>query len=126
MNLDKENSSPTSKRHSFSILDACMATGANVSYSYDKTWAEWNVNIKLSCIPFPERKFRYKRIDIEDSGLDTYEYLRSHIVPEILDLYVKYVPQKSIVDKPTVYRMYDDANKVVLSGDLVVGGVKND
>ena len=91
MNLDKENSSPTSKRHSFSILDACVATGANVSYSYDKTWAEWNVNIKLSCIPFPERKFRYKRIDIEDSGLGTYEYLRSHIVPEIFDMYDKYV-----------------------------------
>lgn len=86
--LDKNKSVP------MSILDACMTTGANVSYTYDKVWAEWNVNIKLSCIPFPERKFRYKRIDIEDSGLGTYEYLRNRIVPEILDLYDKYIPKK--------------------------------
>lgn len=85
VNLNNGKSEPTS------ILDACMATGANVSYSYDKTWAEWNVNIKLSCIPFPERKFRYKRINIEDSGLGTYEYLRRHVVHEIFDLYDKYI-----------------------------------
>lgn len=101
MNLDNNKSKP------ISILDACMATGVNVSYSYDKTWAEWNVNIKLSCIPFPERKFRYKRIDIEDSGLDTYEYLRSHIVPEIFDLYDKYVLNK---DNKNTVRMCTDTN----------------
>lgn len=92
VNLDKNTSVP------MSILDACMATGANVSYSYDKTWAEWNVSVELSCIPFPERKFRYKRIDIEDSGLDTYEYLRSHIVPEIFGLYDKYIRQEAKTD----------------------------
>lgn len=98
------------KKYCISILDACMATGANVSYSYDKTWAEWNVNIKLSCIPFPERKFRYKRIDIEDSGLDTYKYLRSRIVPEIFDLYDKYVLNK---DNKNTVRMCTDINQYI-------------
>ena len=67
-----------------SILDICQSHNVKVSIEYDYDWAEWVITISSrNTTKTINHTYRYKRIDIETSGIGAYEYLRQHIVLEI-------------------------------------------
>ena len=64
------------------ILDMCQSHNVKVSIEYD--WAEWIITISSrNNTKAINHTYRYKNIDIEASGIGTYEYLRQRIVLEI-------------------------------------------
>lgn len=66
------------------ILDMCQSHNVKMSIEYDYDWAEWVITISSRNISNTiTRTYRYKRIDIETSGIGVYEYLRRRIVLEI-------------------------------------------
>ena len=66
------------------ILDMCQSHNVKVSIEYDYDWAEWIITISSrNTTNVASHTYRYKNIDIEASGLGTYEYLRQRIVLEI-------------------------------------------
>ena len=66
------------------ILDMCQSHNVKVSIEYDYDWAEWIITISSrSTTKAISHTYRYKNIDIEDSGIGAYEYLRQRIVLEI-------------------------------------------
>lgn len=63
------------------ILDMCQAHNVKVSIEYDRGWAEWVIEVSSRNTRNPiKHTYRYKSIDIEASGIGTYEYLRQRIV----------------------------------------------
>lgn len=62
------------------ILDACRKSNVKVSYEYDHQWAEWHVTLSRGQVV---HSYIYKQIDIETSGLGTYEYLRQKVTAAI-------------------------------------------
>ena len=66
------------------ILDMCQSHNVKVSIEYDYDWAEWIITISSrNNTKAINHTYRYKNIDIEDSGIGAYEYLRQRIVLEI-------------------------------------------
>ena len=66
------------------ILDMCQAYNVKVSIEYDYDLAEWVITISSkNTTKAINHTYRYKSIDIETSGIGTYEYLRQRIVLEI-------------------------------------------
>ena len=66
------------------ILDMCQSHNVKVSIEYDYDWAEWIITISnRNTTKAINHTYRYKNIDIEDSGIGAYEYLRQRIVLEI-------------------------------------------
>ena len=66
------------------ILDMCRSHNVKVSIEYDYDWAEWMITISSrNNTEAINHTYRYKNIDIENSGVGTYEYLRQRIVLEI-------------------------------------------
>ena len=66
------------------ILDMCQSHNVKVSIEYDYDCAEWIITISSrSTQSGVNHTYRYKNIDIEDSGIGAYEYLRQRIVLEI-------------------------------------------
>lgn len=66
------------------ILDMCQSHNVKVSIEYDYDWAEWIIAISnRNTTKAINHTYRYKRVDIETSGIGAYEYLRQHIVLEI-------------------------------------------
>lgn len=66
------------------ILDMCQSHNVKVSIEYDYDWEEWVITISSrNTTKAINNTYRYKRVDIEDSGIGTYEYLRQRIVLEI-------------------------------------------
>ena len=66
------------------ILDMCQYHNVKVSIEYDYDRAEWIVTISSrNTTKAINHTYRYKSIDIETSGIGTYEYLRQRIVLEI-------------------------------------------
>ena len=66
------------------ILDMCQSHNVRASIEYDYDWAEWVITISSrNTRDTINHTYRYKNIDIEASGIGTYEYLRQHIVLEI-------------------------------------------
>ena len=66
------------------ILDMCQSHNVKVSIEYDYDWAEWVITISSrNTTKAISHTYRYKNIDIEDSGVGAYEYLRQRIVLEI-------------------------------------------
>ena len=66
------------------ILDMCQSHNVKVSIEYDRGWAEWVIEVSSRNTRNPiKHTYKYKRIDIEASGIGTYEYLRQRIVLEI-------------------------------------------
>ena len=66
------------------ILDMCQSHNVKVSIEYDYDWAEWIITISSrNATKAINHTYRYKNIDIEDSGVGAYEYLRQRIVLEI-------------------------------------------
>ena len=67
-----------------SILDMCQSRNVKVSIEYDYDWAEWIITISSrNSMKAINHTYHYKNIDIEASGIGTYEYLRQRIVLEI-------------------------------------------
>lgn len=63
------------------ILDMCQSHNVKVSIEYDYDWAEWIITISnRNTTKAINHTYRYKRVDIETSGIGTYEYLRQRIV----------------------------------------------
>ena len=63
------------------ILDMCQAHNVKVSIEYDYDWAEWVITISSrNTTNVTRHTYRYKNIDIEASGVGTYEYLRQRVV----------------------------------------------
>ena len=66
------------------ILDMCQSHNVKVSIEYDYDWVEWIIIISSRNITKAiNHTYRYKNIDIETSGIGSYEYLRQRIVLEI-------------------------------------------
>ena len=66
------------------ILDMCQSHNVKVSIEYDYDWAEWIIIISSkNTAKAINHTYRYKRVDIETSGIGTYEYLRQRVVLEI-------------------------------------------
>ena len=66
------------------ILDMCQARNVKVSIEYDYDLAEWVITISSrNTTKTINHTYRNKNIDIEDSGIGAYEYLRQRIVLEI-------------------------------------------
>ena len=66
------------------ILDMCQSHNVKVSIEYDYDWAEWVITISSrNTTKAINHTYRCKNIDVEASGIGTYEYLRQHIVLEI-------------------------------------------
>ena len=66
------------------ILDMCQSHNVKVSIEYDYDWAEWIITISnRNTTKAINHIYRYKRVDIETSGIGAYEYLRQRIVLEI-------------------------------------------
>lgn len=66
------------------ILDMCQSHNVKVSIEYDYDWAEWIITISSrNTTKAISHTYRYKRVDIETSGIGAYEYLRQRIVLEI-------------------------------------------
>ena len=66
------------------ILDLCQSHNVKVSIEYDYDLAEWIITISSqNTTKAINHTYRYKGIDIEASGIGTYEYLRQRIVLEI-------------------------------------------
>ena len=66
------------------ILDMCQAHNVKVSIEYDRGWSEWVIEVSSrNTTKAINHTYRYKSIDIEASGIGTYEYLRQRIVLEI-------------------------------------------
>lgn len=66
------------------ILDMCQSHNVKVSIEYDYDWAEWIITISnRNTTNVTSHTYRYKRVDVETSGIGAYEYLRQHIVLEI-------------------------------------------
>ena len=66
------------------ILDMCQSHNVKVSIEYDYDLAEWVITIfSKNTTKAISHTYRYKNIDIEDSGIGAYEYLRQRIVLEI-------------------------------------------
>ena len=66
------------------IIDMCQAHNVKVSIEYDYDLAEWVVTVSSRNIRDAiNHTYRYKRVDIETSGIGAYEYLRQRIVLEI-------------------------------------------
>ena len=66
------------------ILDMCQARNVKVSIEYDYDWAEWVVTISSrNTMKAINHTYRHKNIDVENSGIGAYEYLRQRIVLEI-------------------------------------------
>ena len=66
------------------ILDMCQARNVKVSIEYDYDLAEWVITISSrNTTKTINHTYRYKNIDIEASGIGSYEYLRQHVVIEI-------------------------------------------
>ena len=66
------------------ILDMCQSHNVKVSIEYDYDWAEWIITISSrNTTKAINHTYHYKNIDIETSGIGTYEYLRQRIVLEI-------------------------------------------
>ena len=66
------------------ILDMCQSHNVRTSIEYDYDWAEWVLTISSrNTRNTINHAYRYKTIDIEASGIGTYEYLRQRIVLEI-------------------------------------------
>ena len=66
------------------ILDMCQSHNVKVSIEYDYDWSEWIITISnRNTTKAINHTYRYKNIDIEDSGVGAYEYLRQRIVLEI-------------------------------------------
>ena len=65
------------------ILDMRQSRNVKVSIEYDYDWAEWIITISSrNTTKAINHTYRYKYIDIEASGIGTYEYLRQRIVLE--------------------------------------------
>ena len=63
------------------ILDMCQSHNVKVSIEYDRGWAEWVIEVSSKNTRNPTKHtYKCKRIDIEASGIGTYEYLRHRIV----------------------------------------------
>ena len=63
------------------ILDMCKSHNVKVSIEYDYDWSEWVIEVSSrNTRNSIKHTYRYKRIDIEASGIGTYEYLRQRIV----------------------------------------------
>lgn len=68
------------------IIDMCQSHNVRVSIEYAYAWEEWVIVISTrNTRNTITRTYRYKRIDIETSGIGVYEYLRRHIVLAIAD-----------------------------------------
>ena len=66
------------------ILDMCQSYNVKVSIEYDYDWVEWIITISdRNTTKAINHTYRYKSIDVEASGIGTYEYLRQRIVLEI-------------------------------------------
>ena len=66
------------------ILDMCQSNNVKVSIEYDYDRAEWVITISnRNTTKAINHTYRYKRVDIETSGIGTYEYLRQRVVLEI-------------------------------------------
>ena len=66
------------------ILDMCQSHNVKVSIEYDYDWAEWIITISSrNTTKAINHTYRYKRVDIEASGIGAYGYLRQRIVLEI-------------------------------------------
>lgn len=66
------------------ILDMCQSHSVKVSIEYDRGWSEWVIEVSSRNTRIPiKHTYKYKRIDIEASGIGTYEYLRQRIVLNI-------------------------------------------
>lgn len=66
------------------ILDMCQSHNVKVSIEYDYGWAEWVIEVSSRNTRNPIMHiYRYKSIDVEASGIGTYEYLRQRIVLNI-------------------------------------------
>ena len=66
------------------ILDMCRSHNVKVSIEYDYDWAEWVIMISnRNTRNTINHTYRYKKVDIETSGIGVYEYLRQRIVLEI-------------------------------------------
>ena len=67
-----------------SILDMCQSHNVKVSIEYNYDLAEWVITISSrNTTKAINHIYRYKRVDIETSGIGAYEYLRQRIVLEI-------------------------------------------
>ena len=63
------------------ILDMCQSHNVKVSIEYDYDWAEWIITVSSrNTTKAINNTYRCKNIDIEASGIGTYEYLRQRIV----------------------------------------------
>ena len=66
------------------ILDMRQSHNVKVSIEYNYDLAEWVITISSkNTTKAINHTYRYKRVDIEASGIGTYEYLRQRIVLEI-------------------------------------------
>ena len=66
------------------ILDMRQSHNVKVSIEYDYDWAEWIITISnRNTTKAINHTYQYKRVDIETSGIGSYEYLRQRIVLEI-------------------------------------------
>ena len=66
------------------ILDMCQSHNVKVSIEYDYDLTEWVITISSrNTMKAINRTYRYKNIDIEASGIGSYEYLRQRVVLEI-------------------------------------------
>lgn len=66
------------------ILDMCQSHNVKVSIEYDYDWAEWIITISSrNTTKAINHTYRCKNVDIEDSGIGAYEYLRQRIVLEM-------------------------------------------
>ena len=66
------------------ILDMCQSHNVRVSIEYNYDLAEWIITISSrNTTKAITHTYRYKRVDIEASGIGAYEYLRQRIVLEI-------------------------------------------
>ena len=56
------------------ILDMCQSHNVKVSIEYDYDWAEWIITISSrNTMNVASHTYRYKNIDIDASGMGTYE-----------------------------------------------------
>ena len=70
------------------ILDMCQSHNVKVSIEYDYDWAEWIITVSSrNTTKSINHTYQYKNIDIEGSGIGTYEYLRQRIVLEIAKIF---------------------------------------
>ena len=66
------------------ILDMCQSHNVKVSIEYDYNLEEWIITVSSrNTTKAINHTYRHKNIDIEDSGIGAYEYLRQRIVLEI-------------------------------------------